>query len=211
MDNEIPDAGQAAAEMIRSSWHAEWRRADEAGNEEFDLVELTDGRWMFQGFLDLPVEDGKALWVRYIIVCDADWRTRQVRIGTARNPQELSEFPQGGPLLSLSADGTGNWRVDDAERLDLRGCLDVDLGCTPSTNTLPIRRLRLDVGQSAEVTAAWVRFPDLSVEPLHQRYTRLATDRYRYESLDSDFTADLTVDEQGVVVDYPGGWRRTAL
>lgn len=98
------------------------------------------------------------------------------------------------------------WQVDEQEREDLTGCVDVDLSITPATNTLPIRRLRLAVGESAEVTAAWVRFPALSVEPLRQRYTRLAENRYRYESLESGFTAELTVDDQGLVTHYPGGW-----
>ena len=63
------------------------------------------------------------------------------------------------------------------------GSLDVDLGMTPSTNTSVIRRLGLAVDRSAELTAAWVRFPGLTVEPLRQRYTRVATHGYLYESL----------------------------
>src|SRR5712664_99467 len=39
---------------------------------------------------------------------------------------------------------------------------DIDLAVTPATNTLPIRRLNLEVGQSQEVTAAWLKFPDLT-------------------------------------------------
>lgn len=96
--------------------------------------------------------------------------------------------------------------VDKHERPDLAGCIDIDLSITPATNTLPIRRLGLAVGASAEVTAAWVRFPALIVAPLRQRYTRLAPDRYRYESLESGFTTELTVDDQGLIAHYPGGW-----
>jgi hypothetical protein len=91
-----------------------------------------------------------------------------------------------------------------------RGCTDVDLGIGASTNTLPIRRLGLAVGQSARIDAAWVRFPGLQLERLPQRYTRLAEDRYRYESLDSGFTAELEVDDLGLVVTYPGWCERVA-
>ena len=43
-----------------------------------------------------------------------------------------------------------------------------------------------------------------------QRYTKLdpAGRRYRYESVDSDFTRDIEVDEHALVVTYPGLFRR---
>jgi hypothetical protein len=91
------------------------------------------------------------------------------------------------------------------------GCLDVDLAFTPATNILPLRRLGLAVGESREVTAAWIRFPDLSVEPLPQRYTRLDERRVRYESRGGAFTAELEVDELGLVVRYPPLWERVAV
>jgi hypothetical protein len=36
----------------------------------------------------------------------------------------------------------------------------------------------------------------------------LAPGRFRFESPAFDFTADLTVDEDGLVIDYPGLFRR---
>ena len=94
-----------------------------------------------------------------------------------------------------------------ARRPSLEGCTDVDLGFSPSTNALPIRRLALQVGQSRTVQVAWLRFPQLTVARTVQTYTRLDTTRYRYAS--GDFEADLTVDDDGFVVDYDE-WRRTA-
>ena len=42
-----------------------------------------------------------------------------------------------------------------------------------------------------------------------QRYTCLAPlKRYRYESIDSDFTREIEVDSRGLVVTYPGLFRR---
>jgi len=94
------------------------------------------------------------------------------------------------------------------EEEPLRGCVDVDLAWSPSTNTLPIRRLALAVGARREVTAAWVRFPELTLEPLAQEYERLAERRYRYTSAGGTFTAVLDVDDDGVVLEYAGGWQR---
>jgi hypothetical protein len=91
----------------------------------------------------------------------------------------------------------------------VHGCNDVDLSVTPATNTLPIRRLDLPIGKSESVIAAWVKFPELAVQPLSQRYTRLAKNTYRYES-ETGFSAEIGVDDLGLVTAYPGDWERIA-
>jgi hypothetical protein len=87
--------------------------------------------------------------------------------------------------------------------------VDVDLSFTPATNTLPIRRLDLRVGDQAEIEVAWLTWPDLDVRPVRQVYARLEENRYRYTQ--GDFTAELVVDEQGLVLDYEGLWHAVAL
>jgi uncharacterized protein len=99
-------------------------------------------------------------------------------------------------------DGNGRWLPH------LNGIFDVDLSITPFTNSLPIRRLKLGVGESAEIVTAYVAFPQLTVSADPQRYTRVAADRYRYESLDSDFVREITVDRNGLVLTYPGLFQR---
>jgi hypothetical protein len=90
----------------------------------------------------------------------------------------------------------------------LQGCLDIDIAACAFTNTLPIRRLALEVGQSAEIQVAYLHIPDLRVERVPQRYTRVAPQRYRYEGLSTGFVAEITVDEDGLVIDYPQLCRR---
>jgi uncharacterized protein len=86
--------------------------------------------------------------------------------------------------------------------------LDVDLGFTPATNTLPIRRLALAIGQSTPARSAWLRFPELRLEPLEQTYTREADQTFRYRALidGETFTARLDTDVYGRVVLYEGLW-----
>ena len=91
---------------------------------------------------------------------------------------------------------------------EFEGLVDVDLQVTPATNTLPIRRLQLGVGESAETDALWVRFPELALERLPQRYTRTGEFRYTYESRGGAFRAELEVDAQGLVVRYGDIWKR---
>jgi hypothetical protein len=94
----------------------------------------------------------------------------------------------------------------------LTGALDCDLGLSPVTNLMPILRNELHAGgDPIELTAAWVSVPDLSVRADGQRYASIGTasDRVvRYEAGDGTFTADITVDVDGLVIDYPGIARR---
>jgi hypothetical protein len=143
---------------------------------------------------------------QYSVYADAAWQTaRCIVTPDAPGSRAISLAVENGRWV---ADKRGGWIQFDLA--PLAGCVDVDLGISPSTNTLPIRRLNLAVGESRELTAAWVRFPELTVEPLAQRYTRLDERRYRYESIVSGFTAELEIDDLGLVVSYEGIWRRVA-
>jgi hypothetical protein len=67
-------------------------------------------------------------------------------------------------------------------------------------------------GGPIDFTMAWVAVPALTVRPDGQRYRylRRAGDHrvIRYEAIDGTFTADLVVDLDAVVVEYPGVARR---
>jgi uncharacterized protein len=147
--------------------------------------------------------EGQPLRVTYKLVCDAGWRVRELQM-TGESEAV------GKRTIRLFSDGAGNWHDDKDQPFDaLQGCIDVDIMLTPLTNTLPIRRLQLAPGESREISVVYVAAPDLSIRPFQQRYTRLDDGQhYRYESLESGFTAELPVDDDGFVVDYPGIWRR---
>jgi hypothetical protein len=107
--------------------------------------------------------------------------------------------------LDIRRDGL-QWLMNAIEVPEVAGSEDIDLGFSPSTNLLPIRRLALKVGEHATVRAAWVRFPELTLELLEQTYTRISPDCYRYESEGGEFRRDLKTDENGFVVEYPTIW-----
>ena len=107
--------------------------------------------------------------------------------------------------VNVAVDGGGSWQLNGAPCADVRGCTDVDLNFSPSTNLLPIRRLNLAVGQRSEVHAAWLRFPNFTLERLDQIYTRLADRTYRYES-GGGFVAEIQVNEAGLPVSYGDIW-----
>jgi len=118
----------------------------------------------------------------------------------------------GSRSLGLEADGEGHWRdVAGQARPDLDGCIDIDVWPTPFTNTFPIRRRPMAVGERREFVMAWVSAPELTVRPVRQGYTRLADRRYLHENLDgSGFRAELPVDEDDIVLDYQGVFRRVS-
>jgi hypothetical protein len=175
-----------------------WRRLDVPGREEA-CVERTVTGWRLSGELEVD-EGGRAARLNYAVACDPEWRTRSAVIeGVA----------DGSPLrFELAADGCGNWIRDGAPLPAVSGALDVDLGFTPSTNMLPIRRLALDVGESAPVRSAWLRSLELRIEPLEQTYTREAELTFRYRAMidGEPFVARLDTDVFGRVVRYEGLW-----
>lgn len=103
-----------------------------------------------------------------------------------------------------------SWFVDGLPERALEGCDVIDLGMTPSTNTIAISRLSLPVGEEHDVVAAYVDFPTLEVTRSRQAYARKERALYEYRNLDSGFTARLEVDAENVVVSYGSVWRRLA-
>jgi hypothetical protein len=148
----------------------------------------------------LYVTEGRPWQTNYAIQVDRQWHTRQVAVEMLSRNQTIP--------LHLTADGAGHWFQDGTPLVDLDGCLDIDLGMTPSTNTLPIRRLALAPGQGADLVAAWVQFPSLAITPLPQRYECMAPDRVQYRS--DSFAATLAIDVDGVVLDYEHFWQMIA-
>jgi len=144
------------------------------------------------------------LRIHYSIHCNPAWAVQQASV-------EVEGY--SAPRRRLKADGAGARRIVFNMPLEhLVGCIDIDIAATPFTNTLPIRRLNLKQGTSAEMKVLYITIPELSLSAVWQRYTCLESrpegSRYRYESLDSGFTAELSVDANGLVIDYQDIWKR---
>ena len=168
------------------------------GLERFELLQDAE-RWVLRGTI-LHLDDNRPLEVRYSIECDSGWHTVNAGIAVRDGNRERS--------LRIENDG-GRWIANGDPQRQVDGCIDIDLGWSPSTNTLPIRRLNLKNGTtSGPLIAAWVKFPELVLEPLPQDYQRVAERAYRYSSRGGTFAANLTVDEHGLVEEYEGFWKR---
>jgi uncharacterized protein len=151
----------------------------------------------------LAIDDERGPFrLTYRLNWDESWRLRDAELvlTTERSTQSLR----------LQTDGQGYWRDGDDRVIDaLDGCMDIDIWPTPFTNSFPIRREPLVIGERRQFLVAWVFAPDLTVHPQAQAYTRIAERLYLFENLDdSGFKAELPVDEDDIVLDYPDLFRR---
>ena len=176
-----------------------WRRSDEVEADEHCTMTVRDSGLSLVGTV-IGAEAGLPTRVEYRVLTD------RAGLTVAAHVRDLRGFETR--TIALERDSKDRWTVDGTVVRTLKGCTDIDLGCSPATNTLPIRRLRLVIGASQTIKAAWVRFPELVVVKAAQTYTRLDELTYRYSS--GTFEADLTVDDDGLVAAY-AEWRRTGF
>jgi hypothetical protein len=149
-------------------------------------------------------EDHGPFRLTYHLRWDESWRIRDAKLVVVTE--------RSARALELQTDGLGRWRHADGRAIDdLDGCADLDIWPTPFTNSFPIRGEPMAVGERREFRMAWIHALDMTVHPQPQAYTRLADRLYLFENLDgSGFRAELPVDEEGIVLDYPNLFRRVA-
>jgi hypothetical protein len=124
----------------------------------------------------------------YELTTGANWVTERLRVAC------------GERSLDLVRAADGSWTANGEPQPHVEGSLDCDLAFSPITNFMPARRL---AGEPVDHVMAWVSVPDLAVLRSEQRYEPIDARTVRYVGLDSDFTADLELDEDGFVMRYP--------
>ena len=179
-----------------------WAPTSGTGLEYLHLFERTD--IVYADSIVIATHDGVPSRLHYKIACTDDWRVFYVYLTS------LGEYSYH---FRLQNDGNGHWKDKSGTPFpQFDDCFDVDISSTPFTNTLPIRRLDLAVGQSAEIPMLYIDVLEQKVERTIQRYTHLEKTAggslYKFESPDANFTAFISVDEHSLVTDYPGLFRR---
>ena len=125
-----------------------------------------------------------------------------------RRAQITAVLPERTEVFDIATDAAGSWWRSGKLILEDPDALDVDLGFSPVTNSLPIWRLNLEVGGTREITALWLQYPELRLVPARQTYERLGEVSYRYAS--GSFEAVIRVFPDGLVEDYVGYWKAMA-
>ena len=177
-----------------------WKRLDVPGHDACHLGWTGDG-WLLDGVAAFR-EEGEAYALRYTIRCNASWRTRR---GT------VTGWIDARPVDFRVRRTRGGWTLNDQIVPGLDDCIDLDLGFTPSTNLIQLRRVALAVGKSAGVPVAWLDVATGTLDRLDQRYERRSESTYWYESPRFEYAALLDVGPEGFVRQYPRLWEEEPI
>ena len=174
-----------------------WERLDTPGHDACRLEETHDG-WRVDGST-VFLQDGAPARLAYRVSCDRSWRalSGEVRGWLGRASIELV----------VTRTKKGAWLLNGDLALPPGDYGDLDIGGTPATNLLQIRRMGLEVGQQADCPVAWLDVSAGSLEVLAQTYERRSEVGYWYEAPRFSYAAMLEVGDTGFVRDYPGLWR----
>jgi hypothetical protein len=175
---------------------ARWRQLDGVGLQQVTIEPEAHGLAVTGVIVGEGDAGPYAGWFNLSI--DADWTVRRF---TVHHP---------GRSLEVHAREPGRWTDEEGNLFaEFVGCIDIDISATPFTNTLPIRRLSWQAGQSRDLDVLYIPFETLEPRIDGQCYTCIEpARRFRYEGLIDGFTAEITTDENGLVVDYPGLFER---
>ena len=189
-----------------------WIGIDDPSRNDAAQVEFTDG-----GMRAVGSSITSFYATSWTLIVDDHWRTRRI-IVTATGETwsrylDLSRLPDGDWLSDTVVRGDSDLPTPGiVDGADLGEAVDCDLGKCPLTNVMPIRRLDLLQGDVPEthLVMAWIEVPSLRVIRSDQVYgSGSDAGLVRYMSYNRDFNDELTVDPQGVVVEYPQLARRS--
>lgn len=140
--------------------------------------------------------DGKPLTVEYFIRLGKSWDVLQFEV-TAQVGTQVNRY-------AMHRDDSGKWRETGGEESpEFEGCDYIDISLTPLTNSLPINGLGLLEGTSKYTDVVYIDVLDNKLRRDRQQYTKLSRLKYKFVNDGGDFTAEIDVDEQGFVTDYP--------
>jgi hypothetical protein len=132
----------------------------------------------------------------YELTTSAGWVTERVQVDVHDRDGERH--------LDLWRADDGTWTANGEARPELAGAVDCDIAYSPLTNAMPMLRERLrERGGPVDFEMAWIALPDLAIHRAAQRYEPIDRNAVRFVSRDSDFMAELELDEDGLVVRYP--------
>jgi hypothetical protein len=174
--------------------HLQWRGLDTDSyescrirNNEQDLVidSMIVGR-----------ENENKFRMSYVLTLSADWKVKELSLESLINHEEHS--------IRLQRNAAGHWSQNGAAMPQFAGVDYLDISLTPLTNSLPVNRLRLSINESAIIDVVYIDVLANTIRRVQQKYTRNDELSYQFENVPNDFEARITVDESGLVTQYPG-------
>lgn len=149
----------------------------------------------------IRIDGNRPYKVNDSLVLGQDWTVKQLDL-------EIQNLKKSLHLLS---DGKGRWFNEKGEEIyPLRGAADLDLSCTPFTNSLPINRLPWQRNDARDLEMVFLSVPDLAWKKVKQRYLLLekAAGRRKFHYKSGNFETNIEVDADGFVLRYLGIFTR---
>jgi hypothetical protein len=132
--------------------------------------------------------------VDYRLTIDPDWNIQEFTIESEINT--VTNTLAGKKYQN-------QWEINNTVNPDFEGFNFIDISLTPFTNTLPINSLKLTENEAHEIKVIYIDVLNNLVKPVTQQYTKIDSQTYHYDNLQTDFKADILVDENGLVIHYP--------
>jgi hypothetical protein len=173
---------------------ASWKSLSAGQTLENCRIRQTPSGFLIESVINGVVED-QPTYCAYKIRTDKNWNTLEFLIYTWLGWEEHS--------ITMKKNLSGIWERNGREANSFSECTDIDITLTPFTNTLPIKRMSFEIGETKTITVIYIDIAKQTIEPAMQIYTRLSQNVYRFETASGDFSAEITVDEDGFVTDYP--------
>ncbi|MFC4712943.1 putative glycolipid-binding domain-containing protein [Planococcus dechangensis] len=146
----------------------------------------------------MTIGESGPIEMHYQLELDLKWKIKHVHMQSE------------GTALHLISTRQSEWIDENGKRMDaLTGAIDIDISATPFTNSLPINRYDWKLGQARDFEMVYIQVPLMAVRKVRQTYILLdgkETRTFQYRS--GDFQSVITVDEYGLVTNYPGLFTR---
>ncbi|MBM7837332.1 hypothetical protein JOC54_000563 [Alkalihalobacillus xiaoxiensis] len=141
-------------------------------------------------------ETAKPEKIEYSLTLTLDWQVKQLYVKNSRYQH----------VIQLFQNEMGCWVNQFGEEIpQLRGAVDVDLSCTPFTNSLPIKRLPWELNQPINLEMVYVDASSGAYRKVTQSYELLDAKEefqlFHYKS--GAFQSKILANRDGIVSEYP--------
>ena len=160
--------------------YMQWKKEAELNSFQSTVIGLKDdNHWLLQ----------------YKVKTDLQWNLRSFQLHAVVNS---IDWVVEGQLTH------GKWSINGQERSEFENLKFIDISLTPFTNSLPIQQLNLQLGEEEPIEVMYIDVVHKELSRVQQSFVKLDKETVRYANVPKDFQADITIDEEGLVVDYPG-------
>lgn len=179
-----------AQQSIKTFWEGQF-----LNTVEQNVITIND-KITIDGYITGSDRENNSINIRYQIDLDENWNFRDVKV-----------WKHNEQMIHLTRSGK-EWMLNNTPRQDFSASSFIDINVTPFTNTLPIRNLDFSQTKKHEMEVVYIDVLKNEVSTAHQTYTYISDNHYQYANMDSGFSRTMEVDSFGLVVNYPGIWRR---